>query len=412
MTEAPTHLWNRNFASYWLGLAATALGDAGVYVALPFLVLAGGGDAQTLAAVLVLGTAPRFLGPVIGSLADRVPLRLPVAGAALLRTVLFALLGFVALGTSLPLWLLFVAAPINGLLTLFVFAAGNVALPRLVPRSDLARANSLVQGVTMGLPLVGLGAAGAAVATVGPALVLCIAAPLFLLMAFAALLIRFPDVDPATRETPWLADMWRGAAFVLTRGPLAFLLISSFALNASLNALNVVVPILMERNGRGAAGYGIFESLISAGILVGIFLVSLIGSRLRARVQIGVAQLLFAIGFGIMALGGLAATFGGGIVLGLGLGIGEVAILTLVQLAVPDGMRGKVLGVAFTANAAGLTFGAWAAGAALDTVPPTTIFAAAAVLGATMCAAWTLLQVRDPRSLDRLTASATPTPGD
>lgn len=412
MTEAPTRLWNRDFLPYWLGLAATALGDAGVYVALPFLVLTSGGDAQTLAAVLVLGTAPRFLGPVIGSLADRVPLRIPVAAAALLRTVLFGLLGFVSLSTSLPLWLIFVAAPINGLLTLFVFSAGNVALPRLVPRDDLARANSLVQGVTMGLPLVGLGAAGAAVATLGPARVVCIAAPMFLLMAFAALRIRFPEVDPATRATPWLADMRRGAAFVLGAGPLAFLLLSSFALNASLNALNVVVPILMERNGRGAAGYGLFESLISAGILVGIFLVSLIGSRLRARLQIGIAQLLFAIGFGIMALGGLAATFGGGIVLGIGLGIGEVAILTLVQLAVPDGMRGKVLGVAFAANAAGLTFGAWAAGAALDTVAPTTIFGTAAVVGATMCAAWTMLQIRDPRALDRLTEAAAPASGD
>jgi MFS family permease len=412
MPEAPARLWNRDFSAYWLGLAATALGDAGVYVALPFLVLASGGEAQTLAAVLVLGTAPRFLGPVIGSLADRVPLRIPVAVAAVLRTALFAGLGFVALSAGLPLWLIFVAAPVNGLLTLFVFSAGNVALPRLVPRDDLARANSLVQGVTMGLPLVGLGAAGAAVATVGPELVICIAAPLFLLMGGAALRIRFPDVDPTTRDTPWLVDMRRGAAFVLGRGPLAFLLVSSFALNASLNALNVVVPILMERNGRGAAGYGLFESLISAGILVGIFLVSLIGSRVRARVQIGIAQLLFAIGFSIMALGGLTATFGGGIVLGLGLGIGEVAILTLVQLAVPDGMRGKVLGVAFTANAAGLTFGAWAAGAALGTVEPTGIFAAAAVLGGAICTAWILFQVRDPRSLDRLVEAAAPASGD
>ena len=402
MANEPARLWNGDFLLYWLGLAATALGDAGVYVALPFLVFESGGNAQTLAAVLVLGTAPRFLGPVVGSLADRVPLRVPVGVAAFLRTVLFMALGLVAVQGELPLWAIFTAAPLNGLLTLFVFSAGNVALPHLVRREDLARANSFVQGATMGLPLVALGAAGAAVATLGPSLVLCVAAPLFVVMAAAALRIRFPDVDPATRTTPWAADMRRGAAFVFTRAPLAFLLISSFVLNASLNALNVVVPILMEQSGRGAAGYGLFESLISGGILAGILVVSVIGSRIRPRVQIGAAQLLFAAGFGIMAAGGMLATFAGGVVLGIGLGVGEVAILTLVQLAVPDGMRGKVLGVAFTANAAGLTFGAWAAGAALGAASAPAIFATAAALGALMCGGWTWMQVRDPQALDRM----------
>lgn len=402
MTPAPPRLWNRNFVSYWLGLAGTALGDAGIYVALPFLVLESGGDARILAAVLVAGTAPRFLGPAIGALADRVPLAMPVSLAALSRTVLFAALGGVALTGALPMWLLFVGAAGNGLLTMFVFAAGNVALPHLVRREDLARANGLVQGVTMGLPLVGLGAAGALVGTAGPAAVVCLAAPLFLVMAVAATQIRFPAVDEAARSTPWLADMQRGAEFLFARGPLVFLLGSSFVLNASLNALNVVIPILMERTGRGAAGYGLFESLISAGLLVGIVLVGLVGSRIRPSLQIGVSQLVFAAGFGLMALSPGTYTYVGGAVLGMGLGIGEVAILTLIQLAVPDGLRGKVMGVAFAFNAAGLTFGAWIAGIGLELSTPATIFGAAAVLGLVMCSAWTVMNLRDPGALARL----------
>lgn len=412
MTNPPQRLWNRDFLLYWLGLAATALGDAGIYVALPFLVLESGGDARTLAVVLVAGTAPRFLGPVIGGLADRIPLAAPVGLAALLRTALFATLGGVALAAALPIWLLFAAAGINGLLTLFVFSAGNVALPHLVRREDLGRANGLVQGVTMGLPLVGLGAAGALVGTLGPATVVCVAAPLFLVMAAAATQIGFPAVDPAARSTPWVADMRRGAAYLFARGPLVFLLGSSFVLNASLNALNVVIPVLMERNGRGAAGYGLFESLISAGILVGIVAVGLVGSRIRPSAQIGVSQLVFASGFALMAIPHLAWTYAGGAVLGIGLGIGEVAILTLVQLAVPDGLRGKVMGVAFAFNAAGLTFGAWIAAVGLELSTPSVIFGTAATLGLLMCAAWTVMRLRDPGSLARLGRPAAGASGD
>lgn len=411
MDPSPARLWNRNFCRYWLGLAATALADAGIYVALPFLVLDSGGDAGTLATILVLGSAPRFLGPLIGSLADRVPLRVPIAAAAILRTVLFGALGTVAFASELPLWVIFVAAPLNGLLTLFVFSAGNVALPHLVPREDLARANGLVQGVTMGLPLVALGVAGVLVATAGPAAVVCIAAPLFLVMGGAALAMRFPPVADEARATPWVTDLRRGAAFVFTRRPLVFLLLSSFVLNASLNALNVVVPILMQRNGRGAAGYGLFESLISVGILAGIVAVGLLGARVRPRTQIGLSQLLFALGFRIMASGGLPFILAGGVVLGIGLGLGEVAILTLVQLAVPDGMRGKVMGVAFTINAVGLATGAWVAGVALDATSSNATFAAAALLGALLCTAWTWLQIADPTSLDRLTRAGMPTTG-
>ena len=407
MEHASRPLWNRDFLSYWFGLAATALADAGIYVALPFLVLAAGGGSETLATVLVLGTAPRFLGPVIGTLADRVPLRWPVAAAAASRGVLFAVLGLVALRGDLPLGWIFAAAPLNGLLTLFVFSAGNVALPHLVAREQLGRANGLVQGATMGLPLVGLGAAGAAVAAFGPAAVICGAAPLFLVLMGAAARIRFPAVDPETRATPVLADLKRGVGFLAGRTPLLLLLVSSFVLNAALNALNVTVPILMERNGRGAAGFGWFESLISAGILIGILVVATSGSRWRSRTQIAASQILFAGGFGIMAMGGLAATYVGGAVLGIGLGIGEVAILTLVQLAVPDGIRGKVLGVAFTANAAGLTSGAWVAGQALAVTSETTIFGVAAILGAGLCALWIGLQALAPKALDRLVSTGT-----
>jgi MFS family permease len=64
----------RSFWLYWSGLSLTALGDATVYVALPFLALATAahpGSAEVVGLVVLAGSLPRFLGPLLGGLADR-----------------------------------------------------------------------------------------------------------------------------------------------------------------------------------------------------------------------------------------------------------------------------------------------------------------------------------------------------
>jgi MFS family permease len=395
-------LWNRSFLAYWLGIALTALGDAFLFVALPFLVLEMTGSATTLANVVLLGTLPRFLGPVTGALADRLHLRLPLIAISLARAAIFAVIGLLALGDTLPIWLISLAAPLNGLLTSFVFAAGMVLVPNLVPREQLARANSMSQAAMMGLPLLGLGLAGALVGSVGVGFTILLATPCLLALALAALFIRFPATASRATRLDVVSDMAAACRYLLASGPLAFLLVMSLVLNLALNLLNVTAPVVMERIGRGAPGYGLFESALSAGILVGIVAVSLLARFVAPRFQISVAQLLMAAGFFLLTLGGFDLYLAGALVLGLGLGFSEVAAVTLLQLAVPDGMRGKVLGIIFTANALGLTLGAWLAGILIESVPVSRIYAAVSVGVLVLTAAWTLLHVRGRETLDRL----------
>lgn len=398
MTSTPTTLWNRNFLLYWLGLAGSALGDALVFVALPFLVLGVSEAPTALATAVVLGSLPRFLGPVIGSVADRLHLKVPLIVVGLARALLFAALGFLAAADSLNLGLLYGAAFLNGLLTIFVFSAGSVVLPRLVPEVQLARANSLLQAAIMGLPLVGYGVAGALVATIGSGLTAAAASPLFLILAVAASLIRFPK---ATRPkgTRFLGDLWQGARYVFARAPLAVVLVLSLMLNAALATLNVAVPLAMEALGRGATGYGLFQSVTAVGTLGGILAVSVIGARVSAPFQVGLANTLIAVGFAVFAPGGFTWLLGGAIFVGFGLGMTEVAAVTLLQLAVPDGMRGKVLGIVLAANALGLTLGAWLVGQFAEQIGLTAIYLAIATLLVALSALWLLVNLRHPNAL-------------
>lgn len=172
------------------------------------------------------------------------------------------------------------------------------------------------------------------------------------------------------------------------------------------NLLNVLMPVAMDRTGQGARGFGFFESALSLGMILGIITVSFAGRRLAPRYQIGLAQFLMAAGFAVMALGRFGYFLGGGAVLGFGLGFSEVAAVTLLQLAVPDGMRGKVLGLIFSANAAGLTVGAWLGGVLAARAGVTPVLAAAALAIAGIAAVWTILKAVRPEAVDRAIEAA------
>jgi MFS family permease len=398
----PKRLWNRNFMAYWAGSACAALGDAFLFVALPFLVLDLTGSARALATVVLLGTLPRFLGPLTGALADRLSLRVPLIVTGVARALLFAALALAAMADALPVWVVFGAALLNGTLTSFTFAAGMVLVPNLVPRPELARANSLMQAAFMGVPLLGLGLAGALVGSVGAGAAILVASPFLLALAVAATTMAFPAMDDRKGRMRILADTIEAGRYLLGSAPLAFVLVMSLVLNAALNLLNVAMPVLMERTGRGAQGYGLFESMLSTGLLLGILAVNVLARKVAPRYQISLAQVVMAAGFAVLAAGGFQAHLAGGLILGLGLGFSEVAAVTLLQLAVPDGMRGKVLGIIFTVNAVGLVAGAWLAGVLVErsTMSPIFLTGSATILLSALV--WTVLHVRGRDDLERL----------
>jgi MFS family permease len=390
--NTPDTLFNRHFLLYWLGIAASALGDALVFIALPFVVLALSDSPTALATAVMLGSLPRLAAPFLGALADRLHLKLPLIMVSLLRALVLGALALLAGEGALGLGMLYAASLLNGLLTVFTFSAGAVVIPQLVPQAELARANSLMVGATMGLPLFGYGLAGALVATIGTAGTLLLAVPLFAALALALPWVILPEAAPKGASV--LSDMLEGAGFVLKRGKLVLLLLMSLALNAALSTMNVLMPLAMHDLGRGAAGYGLFGALLSAGALGGILSVTLLGSRLQPAYAIGLGNALLALGFAVFSLGGFELLLGGALVAGLGLGILEVAGITLLQLVAPHGLRGKIIGLVLCVNALGLSGGAWLAGQAAALMPASSYFVMAAGLVFGLSVLWAAVSLQ------------------
>ena len=199
----------------------------------------------------------------------------------------------------------------------------------------------------------------------------------------------------------FLKDLVSAARFIRRDSRLSFLVLSTFVLNAALNIVNVTMPVLMERLGQGAKGYGFFEASLALGVLLGIVLVNIVGDKVSLIYKISLGKGLLGIGFVLLAFGSFSWFSGGAFVFGMGLGFSEVAVVTFAQLIIPDGMRGKVLGLQLSIRALGLTLVAWLGGQVVYQAG--LAYAISAMVILLTCLAWTYLNVQRGKSRDLAT---------
>jgi len=363
-----TRLLNFNFVLYLLGLGGTSLADALLFIALPFAVLGVSGSKADLAAVVLCASLPRFFGMFLGVWVDRLPTRALLLSSGLLRGGVVLGIGWAVVQGQANVLLLSGFAFLNGLLVTLTLSAGNVLVPRILAAEHLAQGNSLVAGVTQGLPLVGYGLAGLAVKGLGVATTLLWAAPLYFLLVGTAIFLRVLEPRRAAPERrPFWSDLLEGWRLRRSSAVLSYTLLFSFVLNLVLNVVNVRAPLFAQLEGTGPGAYALFEGLFSGGALLGIFGVAVLLRRFAL-------EQLVALGLAVFTLGVLAFTipqwplwWAGSGLFGLGVGLLDVAALTLMQRLIPDGLRGRTMGLSLSVGALGLSLGAATAGTGMGT---------------------------------------------
>jgi dTMP kinase len=145
-----------SFSKLLAAQTISSFGDWVGFVAVTALVASKGGatgGAYAVAGVMVARLAPAILfGPIAGALVDRVNRKTVMITADIARGSLYALLPFLG-----PLWAIFLLSFVIECFSLLWTPARDASLPNLVPRRQLANANSLGLIVTYAtLPLSGL----------------------------------------------------------------------------------------------------------------------------------------------------------------------------------------------------------------------------------------------------------------
>ena len=140
------------------------------------------------------------------------------------------------------------------------------------------------------------------------------------------------------------AEMREGVTYLFGNRTMVGILVCMAVVQLGLGAINVLwVPYLQRTFGVGAEGLGIVDLAQGAGMVLSGLALGLIASRLNRTAMVGWALILIGLFLGGM---GLAPAFGWVIALSLAVGLvlvpGQSALMTMMQLAVPDLKRGRV----------------------------------------------------------------------
>jgi MFS family permease len=186
---------NRSLLILGLAESVSNLGNWITMMALYALVMfRGEGGVLESSGIMLAGLGPMLVaGPVAGWLTDRYDRKRLLIGAQLLAGLPVLALIFLARG-----WLLYLLLALQAIFLSVATPARQAAVPQLVSRSELSRANAFLQQlssfVKIGAPILG----GVLVAALGPQLAMGLDLLTFLVAALV--LSRLPALPPATEE--------------------------------------------------------------------------------------------------------------------------------------------------------------------------------------------------------------------
>src|SRR2546427_9091421 len=350
-------LRHRDFRLFWIGQLVSQIGTWMQSVAQAWLVLELTKSPLQRGFVSALQFAPvLLLSPIGGVLSDRFPKRrVLLISQTAMQLQAFVLAALVWSG-RIQYWHVAVLAAIYGLGRAIDIPACHSYVTDLVGRSDLANAVALNSVIMNGARIVGPAVAGLLIAAFGVALAFFLNGVSFVAVLVALLAIRTDgQPDPAGR-LGIREGVLDAVAYAAKTPPVAFTLGLMVVVSLLVLNFNVVVP-LVARNvlNQDAHGFGLLMSALGAGAVAGGFSVALfrtgqpplsflVGSAATLCAGLVALALVdrFAVAFAVLALLGCAQI------------LFTTGCNTTLQLAAPNNLRRRVMGL-YTVTFAGMT---------------------------------------------------------
>ena len=167
----------------------------------------------------------------------------------------------------------------------------------------------------------------------------------FLFSAASLLFARVPRIEYAQEKLHFSADLRSGFAFVWRIRGLRLLVLTAAVLNffASM-AIVLILPFYQRNPGLGPVKYGIAMAVLTGGMFLGMALTSVVKIPAAKRhfwfLWCGAVSMACLVAFPFVGSFGLAIALLA--LAGFANAILNVFIMAVKQLAVPQGMRGKV----------------------------------------------------------------------
>jgi len=366
-------LTHRNFRIVWFAALGSTIGTWMQTYAQAWLVFEMTQSTFYLGLDIFLTQLPVILFMLIGGVvADRYDKRRLLTGSQYIQMFSALALSVLLYTGYVRVWHIFALSFISGCGQAFGGPAYQSMLPTLVPRRDLPNAIALNSTQFNLSRVLGPTAGGIVLATIGPAACFGLNGVSFFFVVFALASLHLP-AHIVSKTKPALGEELRGGLhyvrdnkLVLTLTILVF--ISTFLTMPVLTLLPAFAKnVLTESSYAYETRLSMLLACQGLGAIVGALT---IGSLGRFK-HMGRTLLLVQVAAGVLsAIFGQSHTFALSLALIVVLGMCFMALFSisfsLVQLTVPDELRGRVVSIYMVALRAGWPLGGLAAGALSD----------------------------------------------
>ena len=354
MAEKPTteKLWNRDFVLLWQGQLVSDLGQAAFTVVLGFWVLDVTNSTAIMGIILACFTLPRVLfGPFAGAFTDRANKRWLIVFSDLLRGILYAAMGLMILAGRFPFWLIYPFVLLISFFGAFFTPAINAAVPEIVHKDNLSRANS-ARGISQtASSLVGNAFGGVLYAVLKGPVFFVINGISFIYSAFTEVFIRIPHVKKDTSQRHIIRDMAEGFRYSWSIRGIRILMLTGMFINFFVTmGVTLLQPLFRDTEGFGVERYGFAMVSLMSGAILGMLVLSV--CRIRPEKRFFYYKLCTYLMIVCMLIAGFTESFGVIMVMAFFAGICNsiisVITQTVMQVTVSQENRGRVFGIQAT----------------------------------------------------------------
>ncbi|HLX33746.1 MAG TPA: MFS transporter [Candidatus Limnocylindrales bacterium] len=369
-------LQHRNYRLFFGGQGLSLIGTWMTSVAQSWLVLQLTGSAFDLGLIGVFQFTPvLILGLFGGIIADSLPKRSTMYATQTIAMIVSFILFALSATHTVQLWHVYLLAVIMGIRNAVDMPTRQAFAVEMVGREDVGNAVALNSSMFNGARIVGPAIAGLVIGAFSQGDPVGGVAPAFLIdaISFLAVLIALFAMDPETlRTAPRIerpatvgaiaANLAEGLGYVRrTSVVLLAVVIVGIVATFGINFSIVLPPLAAGPLNVGAAGYGFLMAASGAGSLVAALFIAFRGTKpsrmLAGALLLGAAEMVV----------GASRSFGLDLAFMFLTGTGAITMMatanTTMQLAVPDGLRGRVMSVYTTVFAGSTPIGGLAMGA-------------------------------------------------
>lgn len=364
-------LRHRNFRLYYLGQLVSLNGTWMQSVAQSWLVYRLTDSGTMLGLVGAMTLLPNLLFGIYGGwLADRFARRRVLAIAQLLAMLQAVMLGALTMLGWVQPWHILVLALTLGLVQAVETPVRQSFISQLVPREDLANAIALNSSMFHLARFIGPAIAGVLIAWIGEGPVFVVNAISFVAVLVSLFYLQLPVVSDNQDHQRGLSGLWSGLHFAREHHLIRTLLMMVATVSLMGSAMVVLMPIfVVQVYGQGPGTLGLLMGMLGAGSLSGaLLLAGRRDFRLLER-RVAVAAICVAAGLILFAFN---PWHGPALLILFAIGFSATTVFassnTLIQLAVPDQLRGRVMALFSVALQGMISLGQLVLGSAADRI--------------------------------------------